>query len=128
MTDIRDVLIERVERKVAGQGISRRAIEGAVARVVDALGSAAPSSQSVSSETIAAFTARSAPDLASRVRKALRAEGVTELQLGIATSGQHTVVTVRAASSASAALERAAKSVGASLSVMPAASVAGGVS
>src|SRR5687767_12926961 len=104
MTDIRDVLIERVERKVAGQGISRRAVEGAVARVLDTLGAAAPS-RAASADVIAAFTARSAPDLASRVRKALRGEGITELQLGIATAGQHTVVTVRVASSGSAALE-----------------------
>ena len=122
MKDIRDVLIERVERKVAGQGISRRAVESAVARVVDALGTAAPS-PAASGETIAAFTARSAPDLASRVRKAIRAEGVTELQLGIATAGQHTVVTVRVSSAASPALDRVAKALGASLSVLPAGAV-----
>ena len=121
--DIRETLVERVERKVAGRGIPRRAVEAAVSRVVEALdaapaGAAAAAPAAGGPPIVAALTARSAPDLASRVRRALAAEGVTELDLGVATAGQHTVVTVRAGATARAALERAASALGASLSVV----------
>ena len=114
--DIRETLVQRVERQVAGKGISRRTVEAAVARVVDALdttGVAKPPT------VVAALTARSTPDLASRVRQALRAEGVADLEVGIATAGQHTVVTVRVPDAARGALERAAAKIGASLSILP---------
>ncbi len=66
---------------------------------------------------VVTFTARSAPDLASRVRKALTAAGVALLELGAATAGRHTVVTARVPAAARALLDGAAASAGAALSV-----------
>jgi hypothetical protein len=119
MRDIRETLVQRVERQVAGKGIPRQVVEAAVARVVDALDSASPSVPAAGPSLIAAFTARSSPDLASRVRQALRTEGVTDIELGIGTAGQHTVVTIRTSASARSALETVATKLTASLSILP---------
>lgn len=114
--DTRRSLAERVQQRVEGRGIPRQVIEDAVARVGDALdrlaGAPTPS-EAASSPIVAVFTAPSAPDLGSRVRAALEVEAVTPLAMGTASSGRHTVATVRLAGGARAAAERA----GARLSV-----------
>ena len=119
--DTRRALAERVQRKVEGRGISRQVIEDAVARVGDALGrqSSAPSRDADSRSIVAVFTAASAPDLSSRIRAALMAEAVTPLGIGSATSGRHTVATVRLADNARAAAERVAQRILASVSFVP---------
>ena len=119
--DTRRALAERVQRKVEGRGISRQVIEDAVARVGDALDrqSSAPSLGADAGSIVAVFTAASAPDLSSRIRAALMAEAVTPLAIGSGTSGRHTVATVRLASDARAAAERAARRISVSVSFVP---------
>ena len=68
-------------------------------------------------ELVAAFTAASAPDLASRLRRALAERGVTPSALATASAGRHTVVTVSVASDR-AALEQAASAAGARVSIV----------
>jgi len=116
--DTRRALAERVQRKVEGRGISRQIIEDAVARVGDALDQQSPTSSrdADGAPIVAVFTAASAPDLSSRVRAALMAEAVTPLAIGSGTSGRHTVTTVRLASNARVAAERAAKRLSVSVS------------
>jgi hypothetical protein len=119
--DTRRALAERVQRKVEGRGISRQVIEDAVARVGDALDrqSSAPSLGADAGSIVAVFTAASAPDLSSRIRAALMAEAVTPLAIGSGTSGRHTVATVRLASDARTAAERAANRISVSVSFVP---------
>lgn len=118
--DTRRALAERVQRKVEGRGISRQVIDDAVARVGDALDQeSSASSRDVSRSIVAVFTAASAPDLSSRIRAALMAEAVTPLAIGSATSGRHTVATVRLAADARAAAERAAQRITVSVSFVP---------
>lgn len=78
-------------------------------------GAAAPASGSM---MVAAVTARSLPDLASRLRAALQREGVTAGSIGIAAAGLHHVATLEIASSARPALEAAARALGAQLSIV----------
>ena len=119
--ETRRALAERVQRKVEGRGISRQVIEDAVARVGDALDqqSSAGSRDADSRSIVAVFTAPSAPDLSSRIRAALMAEAVTPLAIGSATSGRHTVATVRLAGDTREAAERAAKRISVSVSFVP---------
>jgi hypothetical protein len=121
--EIRRTLAERVQRRVAGRGISRRAIDIAVDRVLGAIETAPASVASPVPEVVAAFTSPSAPDLGSRVRRALEREGVPASALGSATSGRHTVVTVRLPSDARGALDRVAAQLALPLSILD---VAGG--
>lgn len=113
---VRRALRERVARKVAGSGISPRAIERAVDAVVDALprDAAAPGS----SQLVAALSARSVPDLGSRVRAALQKEGVGSIEVAVATAGQHTVVTLRFPAHARDAVTRIAGQLKASLTIV----------
>ena len=67
---------------------------------------------------VAAVTARSVPDLASRLRATLAREGVTVGPIGIAAAGLHHVATLEIASSARPALEAAARALGAQLSIV----------
>ena len=96
-------------------------IEAAVDQVVAALpsGSGAGALPAPDAEVVATFSAVSAPDLASRVRNALREDGVSVLGLGSATAGRHTVVTVLARGD-EPALGRAAARASATLSILPA--------
>jgi hypothetical protein len=116
--DTRRALAERVQRRVAGRGISRQVIDDAVARVGDALEPLSPASAGdlVAGSIVAVFTAPSAPDLGSRVRAALHEESVSPLGMGTSTSGRHTVATVRLDASACSAAERAATRLSASVS------------
>ena len=111
--ELRRVLSERVTRRVAGAGIPRRAVDDAVGRVVDALKVAgevpiAGSSAARPPVVFAALSARSVPDLASRVRSDLERDGTVLEDMGIGTAGQHTVVVVRVPAASRAALERLA--------------------
>lgn len=117
--DTRRALAERVQRKVEGRGIPRHVVEDAVARVGDVLDRVSPAptpSPVASGHIVAVFTARSAPDLGSRVRAALQAEAVATLAMGTASSGRHTVVTVRLPADGRPGAERAATRVSASVS------------
>ena len=112
---VRQALIQRVSRKVSGHGVTRRSIEGAVDRVLAAL----PADLAAGSDPrIAVLSAASSPDLASRARRLLDREGVPVLDVGTATSGRHTVVSVRLPGSGVASLQRVATDLGASLSLL----------
>ena len=117
--DTRRTLAERIERKVAGRGISRAAIESAVDDVLAALPAAPEPGAAEQGALLGAFTSPVAPDLGSRVRQLLERDGVVLLGLGSATSGRHTVVTVRVPLTARGALERAAAQLSLPLSLLP---------
>lgn len=122
--EIRRTLAERVARRVQGHGISRASVDAAVTSVLDALQtSSAPAARvdtsARGSYVIAAFSARSVPDLASRVRAALAHEGLAAETLGSAAAGNHNVVTVRLPESGRAPGERAAAALGASITFVP---------
>jgi hypothetical protein len=59
------------------------------------------------------------PDLASRLRDALRQGGIDPLAMGSATAGRHTVVTVRLPVGNEQVLTRIAERLGASVSISP---------
>ena len=116
-------LAERVAKRVAGHGIPRRAVESAVEHVAAALSRSespvAGAAEATSGpELVAAFTAASAPDLASRVRRVLADRGITPSGLATATAGRHTVVTLAVAADR-AALEQVATAAGARVSIVP---------
>ena len=116
---MRRALRERVARKVAGSGISPRAIERAVDAVVAALPPDAAASNPLSSpEIIVALSARSVPDLGSRVRAALAKDGVLVADVAVASAGQHTVVTLRAPASARGKIAQVAAALKASFTVV----------
>ncbi len=118
---MRRALRERVARKVAGSGISPRAIERAVDAVVAALPAERTSAVRGSEpEIIATLSARSVPDLGSRVRAALQKEGVAVSEIAVASAGQHTVVTLRAPASARDGIGRVADAQSASFTVIDA--------
>ena len=119
--DIRLALAARVQRRVEGRGIPRHVIDDAIERVGEALERLSPASETRAprESIVAVFTARTAPDLGSRVRAALLAESVTPFGMGSSTSGRHTVATVRLAADARPAAERAASRVLASISFVP---------
>jgi hypothetical protein len=120
--DLRRALAERVTRQLAGRGISRAAVDDAVGRVVAALDAPADRPAAVEGagnggQLLAALSARSTPDLASRVRRELEREGLVVDALGHGSAGQHTVVTLRLPASARPALERLAERSRLSLSL-----------
>jgi hypothetical protein len=67
---------------------------------------------------VAAVTARSVPDLASRLRSALARDGITVGPIGIAAAGSHHVATLELPGAARAALERAVVALGGQLSIV----------
>ena len=98
---------ERVNARVGGRGVSREALAEAVERVVDALeGRGDFAASGGSAELVAAASSDRMPDLASRLRRDLQAEGVVISEMGKASSGRHTVVTLRLPSGAKSALEQ----------------------
>ena len=115
LDETRVALTERVARRVQAHGIPRASVEAAVDRVLATLDAGRTGE---SGWVVAAFGARSVPDLASRVRGALGREGVPEAELGAATAGQHTVVTVRVPTTARDAVERIASQLSLSLSFL----------
>jgi hypothetical protein len=130
--DLRRTVADRVAQRVAGRGVSRAAVDAAVGSVLAALeartgaaggasGGSTPSGAAVSgtgSRLVAAVSARSLPDLASRLRAALQREGISAGSIGIAAAGLHHVATLEIASSARPALEAAARALGAQLSIV----------
>jgi hypothetical protein len=115
-------LRERVARKVAGSGISPRAIE----RAVDAVVSALPpdleaGSAPAGGDVVIAVAARSIADLGSRVRAALEKDGVRVHEVAVASAGQHTVVTLRAPAAARERISKIAEGLKASFTVLDAA-------
>lgn len=120
--ELRRALAERVARKVEGHHIDRRVVDATVDRVVSALdaGDAAPGAVAAASAPtlLAAVSARSTPDLASRVRAALEREGVHDVELGRGSAGRHAVVTLRLPAGSRPALERIAAREGFSLSFL----------
>ena len=116
---IRRALRDRVAKRVAGKGISPRAIDRAIDAVVEALPpdviEGTPSQSHGDggvSNVVLAVTAVSVPDLGSRVRGTLEKAGVRVAEAATATAGRHTVVTVRVRADARAAAEQAAAAAG----------------
>jgi hypothetical protein len=76
-------------------------------RVVDALeGRGQASAAKENAELVAVLSSDRMPDLASRLRRDLQAEGVVISEMGKASSGRRTVVTLRLPSGAKSALEQ----------------------
>jgi hypothetical protein len=123
---VRQSLIRRVTRKVSGHGIARRSIEGAVDRVLAALpadlsgrGPGDVVTTGTTGSTIAVLNATT-PDLASRTREALDRAGQHAFEIGTGTAGRHTTVAVRVPAGAEPTLERIARELGASMTVLDA--------
>jgi hypothetical protein len=96
---------ERVNARVGGRAVSREAVAEAVERVVDALeGRGDLAASGGSAKLVAVVSSDRMPDLASRLRRDLQAEGVVISEMGKASSGRHTVVTLRLPSGAKSAL------------------------
>lgn len=108
--DERRALSNAVMARVAGRGISRQTVDDVVGRVLDTLAAAQGTRPAAAgSSVVAAVTARSIPDLASRIRRDLEGAGIVIEEMGIGSAGQHTVVTVRLPASARSDLERLAE-------------------
>ena len=121
--DDRSELISRVERRLGARGVSRAAIQEAVDRVLAQL--ALPDESIGEPHSLFALTAQSMPDLASRVRQKLSAAGISPTDSGTATSGRHTVMTLRVHSASRSRLESVARDVGATLTAIDDVAVAG---
>jgi hypothetical protein len=110
----RDDLIARVERKLARRRLPHAIIADAVDRVAGAL---AAREGGVGAEQrsmrLVAVCADSMPDLASRLRRALASAGTSIGELGSATEGRHTVVTLEVEDGQSDALQSAVAQLGA---------------
>jgi hypothetical protein len=99
--------------------VSRATVDSAVGSVLAALDAREASAEPQSGRTlVAAVTARSMPDLASRLRSALSRDGTTIGSIGIAAAGLHHVATLEIPESARPALERAAAALGGQLSIV----------
>lgn len=122
--DLRRTVADRVAQRVAGRGVSRAAVDAAVGSVMaalDARSAGAPAADARANGApmlVAAVTARSLPDLASRLRAALGRDGVAVGAIGIAAAGLHHVATLEITSEARPALEAAVRALGARLSIV----------
>ncbi|HEX2781205.1 MAG TPA: ACT domain-containing protein [Gemmatimonadaceae bacterium] len=109
-------------RRVEGRGVSRAAVDAAVGSVLAALEREVPAPRPAEASStgtlLVAVTARSMPDLASRLRGALSRAGVQVGDIGIASSGLHSVATLRVSASARPQLETAAGALGATMTVV----------
>jgi hypothetical protein len=112
---IREALVERVERRVTRRGVSRAAIAAAVDRVLTTL--EAREARSVATDALVVLASTVHQDLASRTRQALAARGVVPSDAGAATVGRHTVVTLRVSDEQRAVVEDVARQLGATVSV-----------
>src|SRR5687767_2134380 len=126
--EIERTLAERVAQRVAGRGVSRQAVEKAVARVLDTLPASALGSDpatppivtpSTGATILVAVTARSVPDLGSRLRAVLVRDGIEPGAIGLATAGHHNVATFRIPASARDGTARAATVLGYAMTVVP---------
>lgn len=89
-----DDLIRRVERLVRHRGIDRTVVAGAVDRVLGRLAAASVEPETITHTVV--VMAESMPDLASRLRTAVRSP-VHFGDAAIATEGRHTVLVARIA-------------------------------
>jgi hypothetical protein len=112
---LREALVERVERRVTRRGVSRAAIVSAVDRVLSTLD--ANDARPSASDLLIVLASTTHSDLASRTRQALAAQGVVAADAGSASVGRHTVVTLRVGAAHRAAVEDVARQLGATLSV-----------
>lgn len=125
--EIERTLAERVAQRVTGRGVSRQAVDRTVARVLDSLPASALGSDPATPSVVApspgatilvAVTARSVPDLGSRLRAALVGDGVEPGVIGLATAGHHYVATFRIPASARDGTARAAAALGYAMTVV----------
>jgi hypothetical protein len=125
--EIERTLAERVAQRVAGRGVPRQAVDTAVARVLDALPASALGSvsaplpivlPSTGATILVAVTARSVPDLGSRLRAALVRDGIEPGVIGLATAGNHNVATFRIPTQSREATARAATALGYAMTVV----------
>jgi hypothetical protein len=102
--------------------VSRSAVDSAVGSVLAALdartGGTTSASDAALPTLVAAVTARSLPDLASRLRSTLAREGVSVGSIGIAAAGLHHVATLEISAAARPALEATCRALGAQLSIV----------
>lgn len=110
----REALSVRVERKLAGRRIPREAIRAAVEHVCSAIDSSGTTESDP--DVVLVMSAPSTPDLASRLRRRLEAEGVAPLESGIGAAGRFTVCTLRVRSTDEPRLRRIADALGLSIS------------
>ncbi|MFL5560269.1 MAG: hypothetical protein ACJ79K_02230 [Gemmatimonadaceae bacterium] len=118
--DLRRTVADRVAQRVAGRGVSRATVDAAVTSVLTAL-DARTGGETVAVDPpplVAAVTARSLPDLASRLRLALGRDGVSVGAIGMAVAGLHHVATLEIPAAARPALESACGALGAQLSIV----------
>lgn len=120
--DLRRTVADRVAQRLAGRGVSRATVDSAVGSVLAALDArgvgAGPEGRAADAALVAAVSAMSVPDLASRLRSALSRDGITVGPIGIAAAGLHHVATLEIPPSARPALERAAASLGGRASIV----------
>ena len=107
----RRALIDRVERLVGDRGVRRASIASAVDQVL--AGVRMPDESDAAETILIAVSGESMPDLGSRVRQRLADAGVTPADMGSATVGRHTVITLRTASRARDNVLAAAAALGA---------------
>jgi hypothetical protein len=112
----REALIRRVEERVGARGVTRASVEAAVDQVVSRL--PVPDEAPASDGIVIALSAESMPDLASRVRRKLVSMGIDSADSGVATSGRHTVVTLRVPAGARESLDAIARDIGAHATVI----------
>ena len=87
--DMVRALSQRVNARVGGRGVSREAVADAVERVVDVLeGRGDLAAAGENAELVAVLSSDRMPDLASRLRRDLQAEGVVMSEMGKASSGR----------------------------------------
>jgi hypothetical protein len=118
--DLRRTVADRVAQRVAGRGVSRATVDSAVGSVLAALDArgAGTEVRSAQPTLVAAVSARSMPDLASRLRSALARDGVSVGAIGIAAAGLHHVATLEIPDSIRPALERVAAALGGQVSIV----------
>jgi hypothetical protein len=85
-----------------------------VVDVLEARGQASAATENA--KLVAVLSSDRMPDLASRLRRDLQAEGVVISEMGKASSGRHTVMTLRLPSGAKSALEQPAARLQVSIS------------
>lgn len=120
--DIRGLLADRVERKLAGRRVKRAVIDAAVERVVAALAKAPPTPNE--DALVMALSAASLPDLASRVSAALARGGIVPLEMAHARAGRHAVVTMRVTMAQRGPVEGIAAELGARATALSAGELA----
>ncbi len=87
--DIVRALSDRADARVGGRGIPRESVAEAVERVVDALeGRGDGAATEGNAGLVAVVSSDRMPDLASRLRRDLQAEGVVISEMGKASSGR----------------------------------------